>query len=98
MNIVIQIESCFLSILFGIIFSFFYNLFYYLLYTKYWLLNVVSNMFFILVMFSLYYLFLYLVNNGNIHIYFIIIMFISFFVYNKIFVKLRVKWLKNRLN
>ena len=98
MSLIVQIESLAFSFLFGILYSLVYNFFYYLLYTKFTVINLVNNIFFNLVMFSLYYFLLYLVNDGCIHIYFLITLFISFSLYNKIFVKLRVKWLKNRFN
>lgn len=98
MSLEVQIESIALSFLFGMIYSLFYNLLYYLLYTKYTVINLINNIFFNLVMFSLYYYLLYLVNDGCIHVYFLIVLFISCLLYNKLYVKLRVKWLKNRLN
>ena len=84
MNLIVQIESIFISILFGMIFSLLYNLLYCLLYTRYKFINLVSNLFFTLVMFGLYYFLLYLVNDGQVHIYFLLTMFLSFFLYNKI--------------
>ena len=98
MSLLVQIESLVLSFLFGIIYCFVYNLLYYLLYTKFTVINLINNIFFNLVMFSLYYYLLYLVNDGCIHIYFLISLFLGFSIYNKLFVKLRVKWLKNRFN
>ena len=98
MNLIIQIESICMSFLFGIFFSLIYNLLYFLLYTKYMIINIITNLFFSLVTFGVYFILLYIVNSGQIHVYFLIIMFLSFYLYNKIFVKLRVKLLKRELN
>ena len=98
MNLIIQFESIVMSFLYGIFISFVFNLLYNFLFTKYFLLNVISNLLFSLLMFGLYYILLFIVNEGVIHIYFIGTMFMGFIIYNKIFVKLRVKLPKTRLN
>lgn len=94
MDLSIQIKSIVLSFLFGMFFNFNFNFFYYILFTKYKLLNVITNFVFCISMFSVYFYLLYLVNNGIIHVYFFIAMLLGFLVYNKKSVKLRVKWKK----
>ncbi len=94
MELIIQIKSLCLSFLMGIFFSLMFNLFYKYLFTKYTIINIISNLFFSMLLFGIYFFLLYLVNNGILHIYFLIIFFIGFYLYNKIFVKLRVKSLK----
>lgn len=94
MKLIIQIQSIAVSFIFGIIFSLLYNLLYYLLFTKYKLINIITNMFFSLVMFGIYFILLYHINNGIFHCYFIGVFILSFTLYCKVFVKLRVKWLK----
>ncbi len=98
MTLVIQIQSIVLSFLFGIFFSFIYNIFYNFLFTKYLIVNLLSNLLFSLLLFGLYFLLLFIINNGVIHVYFLGTLFLSFFLYNKLFVKLRVKCFKTRLN
>lgn len=94
MSLIIQIRSLVVSFLFGIIMCLFFNLFYYLLFSKYKAFNCISNLVFSLFLFGNYFLLLYIVNGGIIHIYFLLMVFISFLIYNRIFVKLRVKWKK----
>jgi hypothetical protein len=98
MSLIIQIQSLAISFLFGIVFSLFYNLLYFILYTKYTVINIIVDIFFSLTMFGFYFLLLYNVNNGIIHVYFLIIFFTSFAIYNKLFVKFRVKWKKTNSN
>ena len=58
MNLIIQFESIVMSFLYGIFISFVFNLLYNFLFTKYFLLNVISNLLFSLLMFGLYYILL----------------------------------------
>ena len=94
----IQIKSIVMSFLYGIFFSLMFNLLYNFLFTKYKILNVFTNLMFSFFMFGLYFLLLYIVNEGIVHLYFLVSMFIGFYFYNKIFVKFRVKLPKTRLN
>ena len=94
----VQIKSIVMSFLYGIFFSFMFNLLYNFLFTKYKLINVFTNIMFSFLMFGLYFLLLYIINEGIIHFYFLGSMLIGFYFYNKIFVKLRVKLPKTRLN
>ena len=65
---------------------------------KYKIVNAITNLCFSMFIFLIYFLLLYIVNGGIVHLYFIITLFISFYLYNKIFVKLRVKWKIRYLN
>jgi len=94
MNLIIQIESIAISFLFGILFSLLYNLFYHFLYTKFIVINIITNLFFSLIMFGMFFLFLYNINGGVIHLYFLFSLFLAFYLYCKVFVKLRIKWFK----
>ena len=98
MSLLVQIQSLALSFLYGIFVSLSFNILYNFLFTKYLMINIITNLFFSMVIFGCYFFLLYLVNNGIVHVYFLITLFISFFLYNKIFVKLRVKLRKTRLN
>ena len=98
MSLLVQIQSFSVSFLYGIFLSLMFNLLYNFLFTKYLIINVITNLFFSFVVFGIYFFLLYLVNNGIVHIYFLIALFISFYLYNKIFVKFRVKLKKTRLN
>ena len=98
MNLDIQIKSFVLSFLYGIFFALMFNLSYNLLFTKYKVINIMTNLMFSLLLFGFYFLLLYNINEGVVHIYFLACFFISFVIYNKVFVKLRVKLPKTRLN
>ncbi len=98
MSLIVQIQSLAISFLFGIVFSLVYNLLYFILYTKYAVINIITNIFFSLMMFGLYFILLYNVNSGIVHSYFLLAFFFSFYIYNKLFVKFRVKWKKRGLN
>lgn len=91
MPLITQIQSLFMSFLYGIFFSLLFNVSYKFLFTKYKIINTFTNILFCLVIFSLYFYFLYIINNGIIHIYFIIVLILSFVIYNRVFVKIRVK-------
>ena len=94
----IQIKSLVMSFLYGIFFSFMFNVLYNFLFTKYKIINVITNVMFSLLIFGFYFLLLFNINEGIIHIYFLGCMLFSFLIYNKIFVKLRVKLPKTSLN
>lgn len=98
MSLLVQIQSFVVSFIYGMFISFVYNLFYHLLFTKYIIVNIITNLSFSLLVFGIYFFLLYLINNGIVHVYFLITLFISFYIYNRIFVKLRVKYKKTRLN
>ena len=98
MSLIVQIQSFFISFLYGIFISFVFNLLYNFLFTRYKTINIITNLFFSLLVFGIYFFLLYIVNNGIVHVYFLMTFFISFYIYNKLFVKFRVKLKKTRLN
>ena len=98
MSLLVQIQSLSISFLYGIFLSFIFNLLYNILFTRYLIINIITDLFFSFVMFGIYFFLLYLVNDGIVHVYFLIILFVSFYLYNKIFVKFRVKLKKTRIN
>ncbi len=93
MNLLTQIQVLSYSFLFGLYFSFTFNLLYKVLFTKYLILNIITNLIFLLGNSFLYFYLLYKINNGIIHIYLLFTFLISFFLYNRLFVKIRLKWL-----
>jgi len=98
MSLEIQIEAIAYTFLFGIVLSFFFNILYRILFTKYFLLNFFTNLIFNLSSAILYFYFLFKINSGIIHIYFFFIFLISFFLYNRIFKKIRwVGWWFNKV-
>ena len=94
MELSLQIKSIAASFLYGIFGSFLFNISYFILFTKYPIINIITNIFLVLLYFTLYFLILLIINDGIMHIYFLITLFLGFFIYNKIFVKLRVKSIK----
>lgn len=98
MILTVQIKSLVMSFLYGIFMSFMFNLLYNFLFTKYLIINIFSNMMFSLLLFGIYFLLLFNINEGVIHTYFFIALFLGFYLYNKIFVKLRVKLPKTMFN
>ena len=98
MSLDIQIKSFALSFLYGIFIAFLFNIMYNFLFTKYKVVNIISNIMFSILVFGFYFLLLFNVNEGVIHLYFLGCMMMSFILYNKLFVKLRVKLPKTRLN
>lgn len=98
MSLQLQLQSMAMSFLYGILTSFMFNLFYNFLFTKYKWFNILSNLMFSLFIFGGYFLLLFIINEGIVHVYFFLSLFIGFYLYNKVFVKLRVKLPKTRLN
>lgn len=89
MNLIEQIKVIAFTFLFGIVFAFFYNVLYSFLYYKKNIVKIFVNLFFSLVFSSIYYYFIYIINGGILHIYLFIIFIVSFYLYNKLFVKMR---------
>lgn len=84
MPLEIQILSLIYSFIFGIIISYFYNLFYNLINYKVKRYKILINVLFFLNIFLIYFVLLLLINNGVIHIYFILMLFLGFiFFVNK---------------
>ena len=93
MNLLTQIQVLSYSFLFGLYFSFTFNLLYKVLFTKYLILNIITNLIYFFGNSFLYFYLLYKINNGIIHIYLLFTFLISFFLYNRLFIKIRLKWL-----
>ena len=97
MNLIEQIKVIFFTFLFGIVFSFFYNILYSFLYNKKLIFKIIVNFFFFITFSSIYYYFIYNLNGGILHIYLLLIFIISFYLYNKLFIKIRIGWWFNKL-
>lgn len=82
MNLEIQIQSLIFSLVFGMFFSLMFNLFYKRLFCGKLILRVVTNLIFITINTLLYFEILRMINNGIIHLYFIIAMIIGFVLGN----------------
>ena len=89
MSLILQIQSIAYTFLFGIYFSLTFNLLYKILFTKHFVINIITNFFFVILNSILYFYLLFLINNGIIHIYLFFIFLISFFLYNFLFRKIR---------
>lgn len=91
MDLIVQIQSLFLSFLYGIFFALTFNIFYRFIFTRFIFINIIVDILYSLFIFGLYFYLLYIVNNGIFHLYFLFMLFIGFFIYCKLFVKLRIK-------
>lgn len=89
MSLSVQIQVIFYTFLFGLYFSFLFNLLYKTLFTKHLIINIITNFLFITTNTLLYFYLLYKINFGIIHIYLLFVFLISFFLYNKLFIKIR---------
>jgi len=89
MTLIIQIQTIAYTFLFGLFFALFFNLLHKILFTKSIFINIITNFLFIFFTSSLYFYFLFKINDGIIHIYFLLIFLISFFLYNRLFKKIR---------
>ena len=97
MSLIIQIQSIAFSFIFGIFYSLLFNFFYNFLFTKR-IVDVLYNGIFVLCIYSLYFYILSKINNGIIHYYFVISLWVGFFTYCQLFVKLRVNNKKTNVN
>lgn len=91
MSLGIQIQSLAFSFLFGLFASILFNLCYHGLFYKNIFIRIVFNLVFTISLYLLYFYLLYKINNGILHFYFFISLFIGFYIYNRLFVKIRVK-------
>ncbi len=89
MTLLVQIQSLTFNFLYGIFSSFMFNLLYHLLFTNSMVLNIITNLFFLFTMSSLYFYFLFQINFGIIHIYYFLLFGLGFFCYNFLFKKIR---------
>ena len=91
MTLITQIQSLSMSFMYGIFFSLMFNIMYKFLFTKNVIINIITNLLFVFAIFSLYFYFLYIINGGIVHIYFVVVLILGFLIYNRVFVKIRVK-------
>lgn len=76
-----QILSFIFSFCYGIIFSYLYNLNYKFIYNTKILYKVLINILFCLDLFLIYFVLLLRINDGIIHIYFLIVFFLGFYLF-----------------
>ena len=91
MSLIVQIQSLAFSFVFGIFVSILFNVCYKILFYKKIIIRILFNLIFCLSLYILYFYLLYKINNGVLHLYFFLSLIIGFLVYNRIFVKIRVK-------
>lgn len=82
MNLTIQIYSFLYSFLFGIFFKFLLDLFYMFIVKCKFLLNLFLSFLFIFILSVLYFTILLFINNGVLHIYFLIMIMVGYFFAN----------------
>ena len=90
MNLEIQIQSLIVSFIFGMFSSLLYNVFYFLLYNNKLFIKILSNLTYSILLSLLYFYILYLINNANLHIYFLLLLIIGFIIGNKKTKKIRI--------
>ncbi len=78
MELKIQIVSIFVSLIYGLLFGIFYNLFYSFLYKTSLRYRILINLLFNINIFLIYFIIMLKINNGNIKIPFLILLFLSF--------------------
>lgn len=78
MNLKTQILSIIISLLYGIFLGFLYNFNYYFLYKTSLRYKILNNLLFSIDMFLIYFIIMLKINNGNVKIVFLILMFISY--------------------
>ena len=91
MNLKIQVFSLLFSFFYGILFSFLINVNYQFLFFKKKWVQIVVTILFLLDMALLYFLILKFINDGVIHIYFYLMIFLGFYVSFPIMKKIRKK-------
>ena len=79
MNLKIQVFSLLFSFFFGVIFSVLVNINYKLLFTKYKIFQVIVTLLFVIFGALIYFFLLKFINNGVIHPYFYLMVFIGFY-------------------
>ena len=89
MSLILQIQSLAYTFLFGLYLALIFNFLYKILFTKSILLNLITNLIFIIINAVFYFYILFKINYGIIHIYLLFTFLISFFLYNNLFKKIR---------
>ena len=89
MTLETQIQSIFVSFIYGMFSSLIYNFIYQVLYCNNNLLKIITNLLYSLIVFSLFFYLLYLINYGSVHIYFVLLFILGFIIGNKKTKKIR---------
>lgn len=87
----IQIKSIVFSFLYGVFFSFLLNINYKFIYYSKGIIKILINIFFIVDNVFLYFILLRFINNGIVHFYFLLSLFLGFLSVNKMASKFRIK-------
>lgn len=82
MDLEIQIQSLISTCVYGMFLSFTYNLLYRFLYTKNKVMLVLNNFIYMIFNVFLYFTMLMLINNGVVHVYFLLMTFLGFLIGN----------------
>ena len=90
MNLEIQIQSIFISFIYGLFYSLVYNILYFVLYSNNKVILLISNILFNISLLTLFFYLMYLINNANIHPYFICLLILGLFVGNNRLKKIRI--------
>ena len=85
----IQIKSIIFSFLYGMFFSFLLNLNYKFIYYSKGILKILINIFFVVDNVFLYFIILRYINNGIVHFYFVLSLFLGYFSVNKVSSRVR---------
>jgi len=83
MDLEIQIQSLIFSLVFGMFFALMFNILYKQLFCGTTIIKIISNGLFVIGSVILYFCILKIINNGIIHPYFLIMIFIGFVLGNK---------------
>jgi hypothetical protein len=83
MNLETQIQSLIFSLVFGMFFALMFNIFYKQLFLGRTVFKIISNVFFVTCNVLLYFGILKTINDGIIHPYFLLMLFIGFTIGNK---------------
>lgn len=82
MNLEIQIQSLIVSFIYGMFSSLIYNFIYPVLYSKNKVIKIITNLLYSFLIYSLFFNLLYLINNGVVHIYFVLLFIMGFIIGN----------------
>ena len=96
MNLKIQVLSLIFSFFYGVVFSVLVNINYSFLFNKKRIFKTVFTFIFVIVMSLVYFFILNIINNGNIHIYFLLLILIGFYIgfpFSKKFRDIKVKFM-----
>ncbi len=96
MNLKIQIISLLFSFFYGVAFSSLVNINYELLFKKRKKYRIIYTLIFVLIMALLYFFLLQKINNGIMHVYFLMIILIGFYISFPITKKIRIKNVKKK--